>query len=187
MLQIILIVIAVIIIAFVIVVALRPANFRVTRSASILAPPEAVFAQVNDFHCWESWSPWAKLDPQAKNAYEGPAAGTGAAFAWSGNNKVGEGRMTITESRPNEFVGFQIQFLRPFKATNAAEFTFRREGNQTVVSWTMSGRNNFLCKAMGLFMNCDNMIGSQFEKGLATMKSIVEAGEKESALAGARS
>src|SRR5262252_6660707 len=138
MLPIILIGIAGIIIAFVIVVALRPSDFRVMRSSHLVARPETVFAEVNDLHRWEAWSPWAKLDPKAKSTYEGPAAGVGAVFAWSGNNQVGEGRMTIVESRRNELVGFKLEFMRPFKATNAAEFTFRPEGNQTVVTWTMS-------------------------------------------------
>jgi hypothetical protein len=187
MLTTILIVLAVVIIGLVIVVSLRPAEFRVMRSTRIVARPEAVFAEVNDLHRWEAWSPWAKLDPNAKSTYEGPRAGVGAVFAWSGNNQVGEGRMTIVESRPNELVGFKLEFTRPFKATNAAEFTFRPEGNQTVVTWTMSGKNNFLSKAMGLFVNCDTMVGGQFEKGLTTMKSVVETETKEPAVTSAPS
>ncbi len=164
----------VIVVAFAVIVALQPADFRVTRSAAIAAPPEKVFSQVNNLHQWEAWSPWAKLDPAAKNTYEGPAAGVGAAFAWSGNRDVGEGRMTITESRPNEMIRMNLEFIKPFKATNTTEFTFRPEGNQTVVTWTMSGKNNFISKAIGLFMDCEKMVGGQFEKGLAQMKSIAE-------------
>ena len=175
MLKKILIALVVIVVVFVIVVALQPADFRVTRSATIAAPPAAVFAQVNDLHNWEAWSPWAKLDPNSKIAYEGPPAGVGAAFAWSGNYEVGEGRMTITESRPNEFVQFKLDFVKPFKGTNTAEFTFKPEGNQTAVTWSMSGRKNFVFKAFGLFMNMDKMIGGDFEKGLAQMKAVVEA------------
>src|SRR5438552_10530725 len=97
-----LIAIAAIIVVFVVVVALQPSEFRIVRSATISAPPSDVFAQVNDFHNWEAWSPWAKLDPAAKNSFEGPSAGTGAIFKWSGNGDVGEGIMTLTESRPSE-------------------------------------------------------------------------------------
>src|SRR5713226_7353069 len=175
MLKIILIALAVIVVLFVIIVAMQPADFRITRSAAIAAPPEAVFAQVNDLHNWEAWSPWAKLDPAAKSTYDGPAAGVGAAFAWSGNNKIGEGRMTITESRPNELVRFKLDFLKPLKGTNTAEFTFKPEGNQTAVTWSMYGKNKFLSKAVGLFMNCDKMVGGQFEQGLAQMNSVTEA------------
>lgn len=164
--------------AFVVIVALQPSDFRVTRSAAIAAPPEAVFSQVNDLHRWETWSPWAKLDPAAKGSYEGPAVGVGAAFSWSGNSQVGEGRMTITESRPNDLIRMNLEFIKPFKATNITEFTFKPEGNRTVVAWTMSGKNNFISKAVGLFMDCDKMVGGQFEKGLAQIKSIAEGATK---------
>ena len=105
--------------------ALRPSEFRVTRSTLVAAPADVVFAHVNDLHAWEAWSPWAKLDPAAKTTYEGPSAGVGAAFSWDGNRNVGQGRMTIVESRPNQLVRFRLDFLKPFKGTNAAEFTFQ--------------------------------------------------------------
>jgi hypothetical protein len=171
----ILIAVAVIVALFVVVVAMRPSDFRVTRAATIAAPREAVFEQVNELHNWEAWSPWAKLDPNAKSTYDGPSGGVGAAFAWSGNSKIGEGRMTITESRPSDLVRFKLEFVKPFKGTNAAEFTFRTEAGQTLVQWTMTGKCNFIAKAFGLFLNCDKMVGSQFEKGLAEMKSLTEA------------
>jgi hypothetical protein len=155
-------------------IASRPSEFRTTRSAKIAAPPSVVFPHVNDFRSWDAWSPWAKLDPDCKNTYEGPAAGKGAKFHWAGNNQVGEGRMEIIESRPSELVRLRLDFLKPFKATNTAEFTFKPEGGSTNVTWSMFGRNNFMFKAMGLFMNCDKMVGGQFEQGLANMKSVVE-------------
>jgi uncharacterized protein YndB with AHSA1/START domain len=164
----------VVFVVFVIVVAMRPGDFRITRSATIAAPAAEVFAQVNDFHKWDSWSPWAKLDPTMKQTYEGPPAGTGAIYTWTGNGKVGEGRMTMTESRPSDLVRIKLEFMRPFKATNTSEFTFKPEGNQTLVTWSMSGHNNFVFKAFGLFMNMDKMLGGEFEKGLTQMKSVVE-------------
>ena len=170
---------AVVIGLFVIIAAMRPSEFRVTRFATITAPPEQVFPQVNELRKWEAWNPWGKMDPNCRMTYAGPPAGVGASYAWAGNNKVGEGRSTITESKPNELVRFRLEFAKPMKATNTAEFTFRPEGDQTVVTWTMSGRNNFVGKAFGLVANCDKMIGGQFEKGLAQMKSLVEeAAEK---------
>lgn len=174
----ILIAIAVIIVVFLIIVATRPADFRITRSATIGAPPPVVFAQVNDLHKWEAWSPWEKIDPALKRTFEGPSAGTGAIYRWVGNNKVGEGSMTITESRPSDLIRFRLEFLKPFKATNTAEFTFKPESNRTVVTWSMAGKNNFMFKAVGLFMNCDKMVGGQFEQGLAQLKSIVETAPK---------
>ena len=173
---------AVVIGLFIIVAALRPSDFSVTRSAAIAAPPEQVFPQVNELRNWEAWNPWGKLDPNCKMTYAGPPAGVGASYAWAGNNKIGEGRNTITESRPNEFVRFRLEFARPMKATNAAEFTFRPEGDGTVVTWTMSGKHNFIGKAFGLIVNCDKMLGSQFEKGLAQMRSLVEAAAGKTAV-----
>jgi hypothetical protein len=166
---------AIIVIGLLVVIALQPTDFRVVRTARISAKPAVVFDQINDFHKWEAWSPWAKLDPAAKNSFEGKSAGTGAVFTWSGNSKVGEGRMTIIESRPSDLIRIKLEFMKPFKGTNATEFSFRPEGDQTALTWSMAGQNNFMAKAIGLFMNCDKMVGGQFETGLANLKSVTEA------------
>lgn len=174
-----LVAIAVIVVVLVIVVALQPSEFRVARSTTISAPPAAVFAQVNDFHRWEAWNPWGKMDPAMKQTYEGAPSGVGAVYAWAGNNEVGEGRMTITESRPSDLIRINMEFLKPFAANSTAEFTFKPEGNQTAVTWSMTGAKNFMAKAIHLFMNMDKMIGGQFDKGLADMKRLVEAAPKQ--------
>ena len=176
MLDIILILVAIAVIIFIIVVAMQPSDFRITRTGTINAPASAVFAQVNDLHKWDPWSPWAKLDPDAKNTFEGSASGVGAIMRWVGNNKVGQGSMTIMESRPDEFLSFKLEFLKPFKATNTSEFNFSSENDQTTVTWSMYGKNNFMGKAIGLIMSCEKMVGGQFEKGLAALKSVVELG-----------
>jgi hypothetical protein len=155
-------------------IATRPAEFTVTRSAQFAAPAPTVFAQVNELRKWKAWSPWAKKDPQAKETYVGPAAGAGASMAWAGNREVGEGRMTIVESRPAELVRFKLEFFKPFAATNDAEFAFRPAGGGTEVTWTMRGRNNFIGKAMCLVFDMDRMVGGDFEKGLAVIRDIVE-------------
>jgi Polyketide cyclase / dehydrase and lipid transport len=170
-----LIVLIVLVVVFVVVVATRPAEFQVTRTTTIAAPASTVFAQVNDFHNWEAWSPWAKIDPAMKQSYEGAPAGPGAVYSWAGNNKVGEGRMTILESQPNDFVRIKLEFLKPLAANNSTEFTFKPQGDQTVVTWSMNGRNNFMAKAFSMFMNMDKMVGGDFEKGLAQMKAVAEA------------
>lgn len=170
----ILIVLAVLVVALVVVVSLQPSEFRVTRSATMAAPPSAAFAQVNDFHKWEAWSPWAKLDPSMKTTHEGPQSGIGASYSWVGNNQVGEGRMTILDSRPDQQVRIKLEFFKPFAGISESDFTFKPEGDQTAVTWTMTGRNNFMAKAMHLVMNMDKMVGGQFEQGLASIKSIVE-------------
>jgi len=160
---------------FVVVVALQPSAFRISRTAKIMAPPSDVFSEVNDFHKWLAWSPWERYDPTMKRTYDGPAAGTGAVYSWVGNKQVGEGRSTITESRPNELIRMKLEFYKPFVATNAAEFTFQADGDQTAVTWSMTGRKNFMFKAVGLFMNMDKMCGDQFQQGLANLKTVVEA------------
>jgi hypothetical protein len=143
------------------------------------APPEAVFAQVNDFHNWDKWSPWAKLDPNMKVTYDGPTSGAGAKYSWVGNSDVGEGRMTIVESKPNELIRIRLEFIKPFESASDTEFTFKPEGKQTAVTWTMAGKHNFMSKGMCLFMSMDGMVGPDFEKGLASMKTVVESPKKE--------
>ena len=174
----ILLALAFIAIIFIIVFAGQPDEFTLSRSLKISAPPEQIFPHVNDLHNWEAWSPWAKLDPNTKHEFAGAASGQGAVMSWAGNNQVGVGKMTITESRPGESVRFRLDFEKPMTATNLAEFTFQPDGPQTVVTWAMSGKNNFMMKLFGLFVNCDKMVGCQFEKGLANLKSVVESAAK---------
>jgi len=126
---------------------------------------------VNDFHKWENWSPWAKLDPTMTQTYDGSAAGVGAGYAWKGNSKAGQGRMTITDGAPDRLIRIDLEFLKPIKATNLTEFAFAQEGGGTKVTWTMTGRNGFVGK---LLLNLDKMVGKDFKKGLASMKGVVE-------------
>ncbi len=171
----ILITVAVVVVIFLIVVATRPATFTVTRRGTFAVPPATVFAHVNDLHLWQAWSYWARLDTTAQYTYAGPASGTGASMNWVGNNKVGEGRMTITESRDTSLLRLKLEFFKPFKAVNSAEWTFQSQDSQTLLTWSMTGQNNFMGKAFSLFVNCDQMIGGMFEQGLANLKTIVEA------------
>ena len=124
--------------AFAVVVWLQPDDYRLTRSTVIAAPAAAVFPQVNDLRQWEDWSPWAKLDPNAKVTFSGPQSGPGASFKWDGNDKVGAGTMTITESKPNERVATRTDFVKPFEGTSHSDFVFSQTGDQTNVIWTMS-------------------------------------------------
>jgi hypothetical protein len=166
---------ALLVVGLTIVVALQPADFRITRRLAMAAPAAAIFPHVNELAKWRAWSPWEKLDPDLKRTYEGPPAGEGAKYSWTGNPQVGEGRMTITESRPNSLVRIKLEFIKPFQATNSSEFVFEPNGNGTVVTWNMQGRNNFTAKAFHLLMNMDKLVGKDFEKGLNDLKSIAEA------------
>jgi uncharacterized protein YndB with AHSA1/START domain len=162
-------------------VATRPSTFHVERSATIKAPAEVVFGQVADFHKWQDWSPWEKLDPAMKKTYSGAPSGNGANYAWAGNDKVGEGDMTITAAQPNEKISIRLEFAKPWKAVNTTNITFKPAGDGTLVNWAMDGENNFMGKAFGLFMDMDQMIGSDFEKGLASLGTVAEADAKKKA------
>jgi uncharacterized protein YndB with AHSA1/START domain len=175
MLKKILIALAAIVLIFVVVVALQPSEFQMDRSATIAAPQADVFAQVNDFHKWDAWSPWAKLDPQAKVTFEGPPEGEGTVMTWSGNSEVGEGKMTLTESRPNELVKTRVDMVKPFEGTSTSEFTFKPEGDKTAVTWSVAAHHNFIEKALCLVMGGKTMMSDLMEKGLAQMKSVVES------------
>lgn len=166
---------------FLVVVATRPDTYTVSRSLEMAAPPAVVFAQVNDFHQWEAWSPWAKLDPNQKTTFGGAASGTGATYAWEGNDDVGAGKMTIVDSAADAKVKIDLEFLKPFPSRSDTTFSFEPAGTGTKATWTMEGHNNFMSKAFGLFMSMDSMIGKDFEKGLAQMKTVAEAAAKKQA------
>ena len=163
----------VVIVIFIAVVATRPADFRVERSATIAAPAQALFEQVNDHHNFNKWNPFLKLDPNVKNTYSGPDAGVGAVCAWDGNSDIGAGSATITESKPGELVRMRMDWIRPMAGVAIVDFTFKPEGDKTVVTWAMAGKNGFMGKLVSVFMDCDKMIGPQFEQGLADLGKIV--------------
>ena len=181
MLRKILIAFAAIIVVLLVVIATRPSTFRVERTTRIAAPPDVVFALVNDFHAWDRWSPWAHLDPSMKVTYGGPSSGTGATYAWTGNDKVGEGSMRVSESRPPQSVGIRLEFIKPMASVNRTDFTFKPEGSGTQVDWVMTGPLDFMGKGMDLFVGMDRMIGPDFEKGLAAMRHEAEADAKKRA------
>lgn len=165
----------VVIVIFLIVVALQPPQFTVTRSATMQAPPEQVFAQVNDFKAWNAWSPWARIDPNCKYTFSDPSSGKGATYGWEGNGDVGSGAMTMLESKPGEQIDLRLEFIKPFASVCSTQFSFKPESaSATRVTWTMSGEKNFISKAMCMFMSMDKMVGGDFEKGLANIKGIVE-------------
>ena len=171
----ILIVVAVILVVLVIAISMQPATYLVTRSTTIAAPPEKVFPLVNDFHQWDNWSPWAKLDPSMKTTFEGPPAGPGAIYSWTGNDKVGSGKMTITDSHPTNAVSIRLEFIKPFASVTKTDFQMTPAGQGTAVQWTMAGDNNFVSKAMCLFLGgMDKMIGPDFDRGLTQMKAAAE-------------
>ena len=152
----------------------RPDAFSIKRSAVIAAPAERIFPLIASLKSMNTWNPFVEPDPNIKIAYSGPDSGKGAAHTWSGNSKVGEGRIEITEATPSSRVALQLDMYKPMKARNAVEFTLQPNGNATLVTWMMSGQQPLMAKVMNLFIDCDRMVGSSFEKGLASLKTIAE-------------
>ncbi len=174
MLKRVLIVAAVLIICVLVFASTRADTFRVQRSTRIKAPPEKIFALINDFHSWGSWSPYEKLDPAMKRTYSGAANGRGAVYEWEGNSSAGAGRMEIIDSNPGSKVTVKLDFSKPFEGHNTAEFRMEPEGDSTNVTWAMFGPSPYIAKVMGLFFNMDTLLGKDFETGLANLKVITE-------------
>ncbi|MBL8935494.1 MAG: SRPBCC family protein [Archangium sp.] len=163
-----------------IAIVTRPSEFAIKRSLAIAAPPEIVYAHVVDFHEWAAWSPWDGLDPSMKKTYTG-GPGVGAKYEWNGNDKVGSGAMTIADAKPNEAVGITLEFKTPIEATNRTDITFAKSATGTDVTWSMSGKNNFMSKAFSLFVDMDKMVGADFDKGLGSLKGVSETHAKKAA------
>jgi uncharacterized protein YndB with AHSA1/START domain len=167
------IVIAAIIAALLVYVSTKPDTFRIQRSAAIAAPPEKIFPHLNDLRAHHAWSPFEK-DPAMKRTHSGAPSGKGAVYEWEGNREVGAGRIAILESVPASKLVLALDMIKPFPAKNTVEYTLEPNGNATNVTWAMSGRQPFMFKLMSAFINCEKMVGSQFELGLANLKAIAE-------------
>lgn len=160
-------------------VAVQPSSYRVERSVLVAAAPGQVYPHVYDLGKWQAWSPWAKLDPDAKIAFEGPRSGPGAIMRWAGNEKVGRGAMAITEAKPVEALTIQLDFVEPFEGTSMTRFAFVPQGEKTRVTWSLDGRQGYLERLAGTVLGIDveGMIGQEYERGLANLKAIAEAAE----------
>ena len=162
-------------IAVVLILALsKPDIFRIQRVATIKAPAESIFALINDFHRWGSWSPWESKDPAMKRTFSGAESGKGAVYAWDGNKNVGSGRMEILDTSAPSKIVIKLDFFTPFEGHNTAEFTMLPQGDATNITWVMYGPASLMSKVMQVFINLDHMIGKDFEVGLANLKRLTE-------------
>ena len=178
MLEKLLLALAAIIGVFLVYIAFLPPEYTVERSINITTPISQVFSEVNDFRRWDAWSPWAKIDPNAKTTFSWPSSGEGAVFGWEGNKDIGKGTMRIVESRPNELISFSSEFVEPFAGKSETQFTFKpadQIGNQTHVTWSMSGSNNFLMRIFCFVFDGKGMIGQDMEKGLEQLKAVAQS------------
>jgi uncharacterized protein YndB with AHSA1/START domain len=154
--------------------ATKPDTFRLQRTATINAPPQTVFAMINDYRNWTAWSPWEKKDPNLKRTYSEPSSGKGATYAWEGDKNVGKGSMLITEATPASRVALNLDFEKPFQAHNKVVFDLDSKGLTTDVTWSMEGPTPFFAKLIHVFIDMDKMVGKDFEAGLAAMKAAAE-------------
>jgi uncharacterized protein YndB with AHSA1/START domain len=168
------VIIAIAIAVVLILAATKPNTLRVQRATSIRAPADRIFPLINDFHQWRTWSPWEDKDPALKRTYSGTESGKGAVYAWDGNRNVGSGQMEILEAQVPSKITIKLDFFKPFEGHNTAEFTMLPQGDVTNLTWTMVGPAVFMSKVMQVFMNLDNMIGRDFEAGLANLKKLAE-------------
>lgn len=155
------------------IAATKPDTFHVERSLTVNATPESIYPHVNNYRNWAAWSPWEKVDPNMKRTYSGADSGVGAKYAWVGNGDVGEGDMEIVESSPSK-INIKLHFIKPFEDTSTATFTMQPEGAATKVTWAMDGASPFMSKVMQVFMSMDACCGKEFEKGLASLKTVSE-------------
>jgi uncharacterized protein YndB with AHSA1/START domain len=172
---IVLLVLAVPVVVVLVLAANKPDTFRVERVTSINAPPDRIFPFINDFHKWGAWSPYEKKDPEMKRTYGGTDSGKGAVYAWAGDKNVGHGRMEIVDSAPPSKIVLKLDFVKPFEAHNTVEFTLNPDGDSTVVRWAMHGPAPYMAKIVHLFFDMDSMVGTDFESGLANLKTLAEA------------
>ena|SRR5687767_12236750 len=166
------IVLLVLVLVVLAVASTRPSDFKVERQASLPAPPATVFPLVNDLGRWPQWSPWEKLDPNMKRTISEPSSGTGATYAWTGNNQVGEGVMTIVSSEPNARVGLRLDFVKPWASTSQTVVDIAPSDAGSQVTWTMTGKHDLMSKVMCLFVDMDKMMGKDFESGLANLGTV---------------
>ncbi len=152
----------------------RPDTFRVERTVTINAPADRIYPLISDFKAWTDWSPYEKKDPAMKRTYGSVTTGKGATYAWDGDKNVGQGSMEILEASPPSKVLIKLDFVKPFEAHNTAEFLLRPKGQATEVTWAIHGPSPLASKVMGLFMNFDDMIGKDFQAGLADLKALAE-------------
>ena len=178
-----------VLVLFVAVAATRPSAYHVERKLEVAAPADIVFGVLNDLHQFAGvfvlfGSPLEKQDPDMQKTFEGPAAGVGQSYAWSGK-EAGKGKMTIEESVPGQKVGVKLEFVKPMASTATCALTLAGTPTGSFVTWSMDGNHNLIGKAAGLFMNMDNMLGTDIEKGLAQLKAVAEG--KQVAIAAAAS
>lgn len=155
--------------------AIAPKTYNVSRSIEIAKPKAEVFENLKFLKNQDAWSPWNKKDPNMEKKFTGTDGEVGAISYWNGNKDVGEGEQELTKIVDGERVESELRFLKPWKSTSDAYIT-TEEINQdnTKVTWGFSGKNKFPTSIFMLFMNMDKAVGGDFEEGLSSLKELME-------------
>ncbi len=155
-------------------IAFQDPNYKLSREISIDAPAEKIFPYLNNAKLFEAWSPWSKLDPKAKMTYSGSAEGVGSVTSWVDGEKLGTGSATIIESVPSKSVTTKLVFVKPFTMEQTAVISIEPKEGKSVVTWSVTGQNTFLCRVVCFFMSQEKMIGPIFDQGLSNLKNLTE-------------
>ena len=160
--------------AFLVYVALRPSEMRVSREIVAQATPEVIFPHINNSEKANAWMPWKDSDPEVKMSYSGPAEGVGSKSSWDSKGQMGTGEALVIESVANQVVKTQLTYTKPFQMSQLAEISLTPVDGGTKIKWSVSGHVGYFFRLLGVFMDCDKMVGNEFEKGLLNLKNRVE-------------
>ena len=158
--------------AFLFYVSRKPDSFSLQRQININAVPADIFPWINNLKNMNQWNPWSTQDAKSVIAYEGPEEGPGAVYTWAGG-KMGQGKFQVVDAKPSQ-INCRLLMIKPMAADNVVSFNLTPSSGPTTVTWSMSGKNGFMNKLMHTVMNMDKMVGRDFDKGLANLKSLVE-------------
>jgi len=170
----ILLVVCVAIIGILVFAATKPDTFHIQRSITINAPPERVFALIDDFHQWPRWAPQDREDPTMRRSYGLQSAGVGAISEWKSDGSAGAGEMAITAAIPNSRIDVTVDWVKPFKVRNTHEFEITPERQQVRVTWSAEGSNLYMMKIMEVFVGVNGLMGKHFDTGLENLKAAAE-------------
>lgn len=154
--------------------ATKPDTYRIQRSITINAPPERVFALIDDFHQWPRWAPQDREDATMRRSYGLQSSGIGAVSQWTSDGSAGAGEMAITAVIPNSRIDVAVDWIKPFKVRNTHGFVITPEGQHIRVTWNAKGSNLFIMKIMEVFVGVNGLMGKHFDTGLKNLKAAAE-------------
>jgi hypothetical protein len=155
-------------------ILMQPEHIHVERSIEVDAAPVDVAGRVRDLREVTAWSPWTDLDPDMEQSYSHVTTGTGAWYAWKGDDDVGSGRQEVLVDEPRRVV-HELVFVEPMESRARATITWRGDAERTVVTWAFDQPADLVSKAFTLFVDVDGRIGADLARGLERLEERVEA------------